>query len=89
MNETNPDLLTTGVHTLTIAEFRKKVKQQFPHVKLSIRTVSFQDLARCSRKCLELANMQSFTEHGTINDWARQAGVIPDTSIHGYHTKTT
>jgi hypothetical protein len=89
MNETNPELLTTGVHPLTIADLRRNVKKQYPHVKISIRTVSFQDLARCSRKCLEISQAKGIDEIIAINAWAKQAGVIQDSSMRFFPSVKT
>jgi hypothetical protein len=68
---------------MTTAEFRKKVKSVFPHVTVSIRTVSFSDLARCSRKCLTISGDRP-GELRQINDWAREAEIIPDGNIRCY-----
>ena len=65
---------------MTIAEFRKKVKTQYPHVKVSIRTVSFADLARDEKKCLTVSGDHS-GELAQINAWAREAGIVPDGNI--------
>ena len=67
----------------TIAEFRKAVKEQFPHVTIHIKTVSFADLARCSKKCLNVKNEKA-GELKVINDMARAIGILPDTNIRFY-----
>lgn len=62
---------------MTIAEFRKKVRAAYPLVLISVRTVSFVDLARVSRKCLTVAGEYDTEELRQINAWAREAGVVP------------
>ncbi len=68
---------------MTVAEFRKRVKTTYPHVKVSVRTVSFVDLARCSRLCLSVDGERE-GELAQINAWAREAGIIADTSVRFY-----
>jgi hypothetical protein len=65
---------------MTIAEFRKRVKHDFPHVTITVRTVNFSDLARASRACLTVTG-DAPGECGTINQWAREAGIVPDGNI--------
>jgi hypothetical protein len=65
---------------MNISQFRKAVKTEFPHVKISIRTVNFQDLARDSKKFLTVNN-ENQEELITINAWAREVGIMPDTNI--------
>ena len=65
---------------MTIGEFRKQVKATYPHVKVSIRTVSFSDLGRGSRACLTVTGDRP-GECGKINAWAREAGILPDGNI--------
>ena len=68
---------------MTEKEFRATVKAQFPHVKIRIRTVSFEDLARCSAKCLTVDGDRP-GEIVAINDLARDAGITPDGNIRSY-----
>jgi hypothetical protein len=65
---------------MTTIEFRKKVKEAYPHVKISIRSVSFSDLARGSAKCLTVTKDKD-GEIIAINAWAKEAGIIPDGNI--------
>jgi len=65
---------------ISTADFRRAIKNSFPHVKVSIRTVSFQDLARCSKQCLTVKGDRR-GELGLINQWASRAGIIPDGNI--------
>jgi len=65
---------------MTVAEFRKRVRAEFPHVKVSVRTVGFHDLARCSAKCLTIKGDRK-GEAGVINGYARRAGVVPDGNV--------
>ena len=67
-------------HPLSTADFRRAVKTSFPHAKVSIRTVSFSDLARCSKQCLTVTGDRR-GELALINQWARRAGVLPDGNI--------
>ena len=75
------------MNTLTISQFRKGVKTRWPHVKISVRTVSFADLARCSAKCLAVTGEKRGDLApilAPINELAKQAGIIPDTSLRFY-----
>lgn len=72
---------------ITTAEFRRSVKNSFPHVEVTIRTVSFSALARCSRKCLKV-NGERRGELQYINELARRAGLIPDGNIRCYEKNT-
>lgn len=65
---------------MTPHEFRKTVKQRWPHVKVKLRTVSFQDLARASAICLTLDGDKS-GECAEINALAKLAGIVPDGNI--------
>jgi len=65
---------------MTTHEFRKAVKARFPHVTVQIRTVSFQDLARESKKCLTVSGDKS-GELKEINDLARLSGILPDGNV--------
>ena len=58
-------------------EFRKEVKRQWPHVKVSIRTISFADLARDSAKFVTITGQSGPEEYRPIADLARKAGLIP------------
>jgi hypothetical protein len=69
---------------MPIHQFRKLVREKFPHITLSIRTVSFQDLARSDAKCLTVTGDKSVAELRQVNDWARQAGVLPDGNLRCY-----
>jgi hypothetical protein len=69
---------------MTIAEFRRMVKENYPHVTIKVRTVSFQDLARISAKCLTVEGERSWQELAQINEWASQAGITQDGSLRGY-----
>lgn len=60
---------------MTTAEFRKAIKTQFPHVKASITTISFMDLARDSRKCLTVTGDRP-GDMQTINALAKTAGIL-------------
>lgn len=62
---------------MTIAEFRKKVRATYPRVLISVRTVSFVDLARVSAKCLTVAGEYDSEELRQINAWAREAKIVP------------
>jgi len=78
-----------GLHSIVItdmslAEFRKLVRTNYPHIKISVRTVSFADLARASAKCLTVEKAQSAQELAQVNAWAKAAGVLPDTSLRSF-----
>lgn len=66
---------------MTIAEFRKLVKKNYPETKISIRTVSFMDLARGKAKCLTIDDVTPAAARNQINEWAAEAGVIRDNSV--------
>lgn len=69
---------------MTIHEMRKRVRAEYPHVRIKVRTVGFQDLARADRKCLTIEGDRSADEVATINEWAREAGVAPDGNARFY-----
>jgi len=69
---------------MTIAEFRKNVKTAFPHVTVSVRTVSFMDLARMTAKCLTVTGNRTLEELKQINEWAREASIVRDGSLRAY-----
>ena len=69
---------------MTIAEFRKNVKASYPHIKVSVKTVSFADLARAERKCLTITGDRNREELAQVNAWAKEAGILPDGSIRFY-----
>lgn len=68
---------------MTEREFRAKVKATYPDVKIAVRTVSFVDLARTSRKCLKIHEPPGtpIETVRTINGWAREAGIVPDGNV--------
>ena len=65
---------------MTIQELRKEIKRCWPYVTIRIRTVGFSDLARESRKCLEVTG-DRLGDLQHINALAKQAGVLPDSNI--------
>jgi hypothetical protein len=69
---------------MTEFEFRKTVKSQYPHVKIKIKTVSFSDLARVSKKVLTVEGEKDHLELKAINDMARELNIVPDISIRFY-----
>jgi hypothetical protein len=73
---------------MTTHELRKLVRQSYPHIKVSIKTVSFQDLARADAKFLYVEGAKELSELQQINQWAKEAGVIPDTSIRVFRNDT-
>ena len=77
---TSREEVEKAVNGFNVSQFRKKVKEVYPHVKVSIRTVSFQDLARADRKCLTVSGDRQ-GELQQINAWAKDAGIIPDGNI--------
>jgi len=60
--------------------FRKRIKAEFPHVKVSIRRVSFQDLARADRLCLTASGDRP-GELREINRIAESFNIIPDGNV--------
>ncbi len=71
---------------MKINEFRKLVRETFPNVTISIKQVSFADLARGSAYCLTVRSKPGFPgarreSLAQINEWAKLAGVLPDGSI--------
>ncbi len=71
---------------MQLKAFRSMVRSTFPHVKVSVRTVGFQDLARCDAKCLTVLGDRSFDELQAINAWAAEAGIVPDKALRTYPT---
>ena len=74
--------------TITVHRLRQNVKAEYPHLKVQVRTVSFEDLARASPLCLRIRGADGGSprfapgQQSQINEWARSAGVVPDTSIY-------
>ncbi len=66
---------------MTTHAFRTLVRTHYPHVKVTVKTVSFQDLARSDAKCLTVSGDKTRVELAQINRWAKEAGVLPDTSL--------
>jgi len=66
---------------MTEKELRKAVKEKYPHIKISIKKVSFQDLARGSKKVITITGDRNKDELKEINDWAFDAGILRDTNI--------
>lgn len=66
---------------MTEQQFRKTVREQFPHVRVSIRTISFADLARTSARRIFVTGDRSFEEVIAINTLARDAGFLPDNAV--------
>lgn len=70
---------------MTVFQFRKQVREHYPHLRVTVRTVSFMDLARGGAQCLTIVGrMQSAAEHGQVNTWAKEAGILPDGSVRVY-----
>lgn len=69
---------------LTTSEFRKRVREAYPHVKVSVRTTDFTDLARSKAKCLEVTGDRNIDELVQINAWATEAGILPDRNVRSY-----
>jgi hypothetical protein len=66
---------------MTMAEFRRLVRERYPHVTVRIRA-SYFDGDR--RLCLTIRGDRP-GEAGTINDWARQAGILPDENVRAWY----
>lgn len=69
---------------MTEQELRGIVKQRYPHIRISIRTVSFSDLARCERKCLTITGDRAIEEVRAINEMAKAMGIIRDCNLRVY-----
>jgi len=69
---------------MTINELRKYVKEKYPHIKITVKTLSFQDLARCSKKCLNISGDTCWQECKDINDKAEEMGIVPDGNVRCY-----
>ena len=67
---------------MTHAEFRKAVRRDFPHVKVSIKTVTFD--GRAERSCLKCTGLRSTEEQSAINALAREAGILRDGNLYGF-----
>ena len=77
-------LLPPHMEQLTVAELRKKVREAYPHVIISVFTVSIPCTSWPSRKVLKIYHAKSHQELTVINAWAGQADVRPDERIHVY-----
>ncbi len=62
-------------------QFRQLVRENYPHIKVCVKTVSFADLARDSARCLTVEGDRSADELRQVNDWAKAAGIVPDGNI--------
>lgn len=70
---------------MTVFQFRQRVREHYPHLRVTVRTVSFSDLARAGARCLTIVGrMQCWEEHAQVNTWAREAGILADTSVRVY-----
>ncbi len=69
---------------MTTAEFRRKAREAYPHIKVRVRTVDFTDLARTKKKCLTIEGDRSIDEVVKVNGWAREAGIVPDGNARLY-----
>ena len=59
-------------------ELRKFVKQNYPHLTISVKEISFQDLARESKFTLKkVSDNVTMPELTVINDVARTLGILP------------
>lgn len=70
-----------SIEAMTISDFRRRVRDRYPHITMKVRTVSFQDLARASAKVLTVDGDRSYAEIAQVNEWAEAAGIVPDRSI--------
>ena len=68
---------------MTVPEFRQAIRELYPHVTISVRTVGMHDLARAAPKCLTVTGDRKGDMEG-INMLAREAGIVPDNSLRGY-----
>ena len=69
---------------MTEREFRARVKATYPHVKVSVKTVSFADLGFGSAKRLSVDGDRSVEELRQINELAKGAGIVPDGNARFY-----
>lgn len=65
---------------MSIYEFRKEVKARWPHVTITIRNVSFSDLARDYSQCLTV-NGDRRGDIAEINALAKEYGILPDGNL--------
>lgn len=66
----------------TTTEFRRYMRTSHPGVRFSIKTVSFQDLARADRHTLTLKEgLTTSTQLAEINLAATVHGILPDGSL--------
>ncbi len=61
--------------------FRQLVRENYPHITVRVKTVSFEDLARASARCLHVEGDRSADELRQVNEWAKAAGIVPDGNI--------
>jgi hypothetical protein len=64
---------------MTINEFRKHIKTQYPNATIKIKTVSFSDLARISRQFMTVEGV-TCEERWAINKLLPD-GIMPDERI--------
>ena len=72
---------------MTENELRKYVKATYPHIKIKIKTVSFIDLCRDTKKCLTITGDKFWKEVKDINEKADAMGVLIDSNIRCYPMK--
>jgi len=65
---------------MTTMEFRRLVRQRYPHVRISIRSRYFDG---DKWLCLTIEGDRP-GEAGEINDLARQAGILPDDNVRAW-----
>ncbi len=72
---------------MTVFQFRQRVREHYPHLRVKVQTVSFYDLARGGARYLTIVGrMQSALEHARVNTWAKEADIVPDTRVRVYVT---
>lgn len=68
---TEQEALDAYERSIKTAALRVYVKEHYPHIKISVRSVSFEDLGRGSRLCLKVIGDQHSGELDDINNRAR------------------
>ncbi|MGO9377057.1 MAG: hypothetical protein ACLP29_00735 [Dissulfurispiraceae bacterium] len=70
--------------TVSEKSLRHFVRDKYPHIKISIRTIDFGGFGFGSSKCLTITDDRNSEEVRAINDLAAQAGILRDSAIRCY-----
>ena len=71
-----------------VKAFRKAMKRDYPHLKISVRKVSFSDLARGEAYRVSVGPGATVSDLHWINKSAKEAGILPDQSVRTFAKET-